>query len=97
VKRLIAARMTHIVPRLADIGGHAGKVEAIDGSAFAASWDLADGGRLTLAANLGDSPATLPLKEAGAQIFAHPDHADEAYAQDAMPPWSVVASVSAQE
>lgn len=97
VKRLIAARMTHIVPRLASIGGHAGKVTWIDGPAFALSWTLGDGGTFTLAANLGDSPATLPQKPAGTPFLVHPDGANAAYTQGTMPPWSVAASVSALE
>lgn len=95
VKRLIAARLEHVVPRLAGIGGHAGRVDALAGHAFAVSWKLADGGRLTLSANLSDSPATLPIQKSGVPFFAYPD--DAGASLGALPPWSVVASMSGQE
>jgi malto-oligosyltrehalose trehalohydrolase len=90
VKRLIEARFAHVVPRLAAIGGHAGKVEALEGSAFAVSWRH-PAGALTLFANLAESEARFPGQQAGTPIFAHP----EAAARDAtrLPPWSVVACV----
>lgn len=97
VKRLIAARFEHIVPRLAHIGGDAGTVEALEDNAFAVSWKLADGGKLRLIANLADTQAALPLKEAGIPFFAYPDDASANLAQGNFPPWSVVASISGQE
>ncbi len=94
VKRLIAARFEHIVPRLARIGGDAGTVEALEGNAFAVSWKLADGAKLMLIANFADTQATLPLKEVGVPFFTYPD---ASLAQDNLPPWSVVVSISGQE
>jgi 1,4-alpha-glucan branching enzyme len=94
VKRLIAARFEHIVPRLARIGGDAGTVEALEGNAFAVSWKLADGAKLMLIANFADTQATLPLKEVGVPFSTYPD---ASLAQDNLPPWSVVASISGQE
>jgi maltooligosyltrehalose trehalohydrolase len=97
VKCLIAARFAHIVPRLTQIGGHAGKVEARRGNAFAVSWRLKDGGKLALAANLADTPGDLLLASAGAPFFAHPDDAGASLTQGTLPPWAVVASFSEQE
>ncbi|MBQ0817127.1 MAG: malto-oligosyltrehalose trehalohydrolase [Hyphomicrobiaceae bacterium] len=94
VKRLIAARFEHIVPRLTRIGGDAGTVEALEGNAFAVSWKLADGAKLMLIANFADTQATLPLKEVGVPFFTYPD---ASLAQDNLPPWSVVVSISGQE
>jgi maltooligosyltrehalose trehalohydrolase len=94
VKRLIAARFEHIVPRLARIGGDAGTVEALEGNAFAVSWKLADGAKLMLIANFADTQATLPLKEVGVPFFTYPD---ASLAQANLPPWSVVVSISGQE
>jgi len=94
VKRLITARFEHIVPRLARIGGDAGTVEALEGNAFAVSWKLADGAKLMLIANFADTQATLPLKEVGVPFFTYPD---ASLAQDNLPPWSVVVSISGQE
>jgi maltooligosyltrehalose trehalohydrolase len=93
VKRLIAARFQHIIPVLAGIGGNAGKVEGIQGRAFAVSWKLADGGALKLSANLSDIPAHLPSEPRGKMIFAQPDAAAAASADGTLPPWSVVAAM----
>ena len=97
VKRLIAARFAHIVPRLADIGGHAGDVAWLDGRAFSVHFTLRDGGTLGLAANLGDRPAVLRATPSGAVFFVYPDAAGEAVSQGEMPPWSVIASLSGRE
>lgn len=97
VKRLIAARFDHVVPHLARIGGHAGKVEALHGNAFSVRWRLGDEGKLTLAANFTDTATTLSLASSGAPFFAHPHDAGETLAQGKLPPWSVVASLSVQE
>jgi hypothetical protein len=92
VRSLIAARMAHVVPRLASIGGNAGKVEAIDGNAFAVSWALGGGGKLTLTANLSDSPYERPGNLAGTPFFIHP--ADMDAAKRTLAPWSVIATLS---
>jgi len=97
VKRLIAARFAHVVPKLADIGGHAGKVEILHGNAFAVSWQIKDEGKLTLAANLADTPAELSLAPFGTPFFAHPLDAGASLAQGTLPPWAVVASLTARE
>jgi maltooligosyltrehalose trehalohydrolase len=94
VKRLIAARFEHIVPRLAHIGGNAGRVEAIDGDAFAVSWKIVDSGALKLFANLSASEAHLRLSEPGTPFCAHPRNADANLAHGKLPPWSVVASLA---
>jgi 1,4-alpha-glucan branching enzyme len=91
VQRLIEARLTHIVPRLATIGGHAGKVEAMDGEAFIVSWRFPNGGALRLFANLADREASLSVKAAGLLVFAHPEGAEAALARSRLPPWSVLA------
>lgn len=104
VKRLIAARFEHIVPRLARIGANAGAVDALEGNAFAVSWKLGGGGKLILCANFSDTSATLPLKEAGVPFFAYPDgagasltSAGASLVQCTLPPWSVVASLTSEE
>jgi maltooligosyltrehalose trehalohydrolase len=94
VKRLIRARFEHVVPKLAHIGGHAGAVEAIDGSAFAVCWTLGDGGYLKLFANFAGTEATLPLERTGMPFFAYPDDAGAGLVQGKLPPWSAVASLS---
>jgi maltooligosyltrehalose trehalohydrolase len=94
VKRLIDTRFTHIVPVLAGIGGNAGKVEAIEGAAFAVSWRLANSGTLELFANLGDAATRLPGTHTGKAIFAQPDAAAKTFAEGKLPPWSVIAAMN---
>lgn len=93
VKDLIAARHTHIVPRLAGAPGNAGTLDAIDGNAFAVSWRLGDGATLTLAANLSDTPAVRPGDATGGPFFAYPQEMD--VTTRTLPPWSVIATLSA--
>jgi malto-oligosyltrehalose trehalohydrolase len=90
IKRLLAARREHIVPQLGSLGGHAGKVEALNGGAFSVSWQLRDSGSLAVAANLAGSEASLPAHKDGTLVFEHPDGAASALAQATLPPWSVV-------
>jgi maltooligosyltrehalose trehalohydrolase len=94
IKSPIQTRFAHIVPKLPKIGGHAGKVEAIDRAAFTLRWRCADGGALKLSANFADKEARLPESDAGTLIFAHPEGAAAALAQGRLPPWSVVASMT---
>jgi maltooligosyltrehalose trehalohydrolase len=92
VKRLIAARKAHVVPRLAQIGGDAGTVTALGGDAFAVRWTLGDGGTLTLTANLSDTPAPRPGTFTDAAFFAYPTDLD--VTAHTLPPWSVLATLS---
>jgi len=94
IKNLIQARFAHIVPRLAKIGGNAGKVEAIDRAAFTVRWRFSDGGALKLSANFADTETRLTESDAGTLIFAQPEGAAAALAQCRLPPWSVVASMT---
>jgi maltooligosyltrehalose trehalohydrolase len=92
VKRLIAARKAHVVPRLAQIGGDAGTVTALGGDAFAVRWTLGDGGTLTLTANLSDTPAPRTGTFTDAAFFTYPTDLD--VTADTLPPWSVLATLS---
>ena len=91
VKRLIAARKTHVIPHLKDIGGHAGAVVWASGDAFSVEWRFKDSGALTLTANLSDRPAASPVKGT-APFFTQPSNIDAN--ADLAPPWSVAASSS---
>ena len=59
--------------------------------------ELADGGKLTLCANLTNTPTGLPFEAAGVPFFSYPDDAGASLAQGTLPPWSVVASLTSQE
>jgi len=69
VTRLLALRHGHIVPRLA--GAVSIGAAAIGEAAVIARWRLADGAVLTLAANLGRSPAAALLPD-NAPLFGEP-------------------------
>jgi malto-oligosyltrehalose trehalohydrolase len=68
VGRLIALRQEAIIPRLA--GARAESAQALTAHALQARWILSDGTRLTLAANFGPEPITLPPAP-GTPFFAH--------------------------
>jgi maltooligosyltrehalose trehalohydrolase len=96
VKRLLEVRFAHIVPKLAAVGGHAGKVEAVQNDALVVSWLLDGGSLLTLFANLGDRETRICAEPAGAIVFAHPPAAKSALAQHSLPAWSVIAVMGYQ-
>jgi malto-oligosyltrehalose trehalohydrolase len=93
LERLIETRFTHIVPELARIGGHSGKIEAMNGTGFAVSFTLDAGRKLKLLANLSGEATALPGIGIGTPFFVHPRAAAEALARSTLPPFSVAASI----
>lgn len=91
VKRLIAARKAHVIPHIKSIGGHAGRVTAVDGAAFSVGWTFGDGSALILTANLSDEPVTTPSNAGGEPFFTTPPGISDT---GTLPPWSVIASLS---
>ena len=57
VSRLLDIRRTEIVPRLYGMTGNAGTAITEDRRALAVHWRLGDGARMSLLANLSDTPA----------------------------------------
>jgi maltooligosyltrehalose trehalohydrolase len=55
-RKLLGIRNAEIAPRLAGIGGNAGRYEVIGPQAIKVEWKLADGALLTLIANLSVDP-----------------------------------------
>ncbi len=89
-RRLLAIRQREIVPRLAEVGGHAGAFERVAESGLRVRWRLGDGSELTLLANLGlRAIQTGPAQ--GRRIFAS---APRASRSGTLPPWGVVWSLS---
>jgi maltooligosyltrehalose trehalohydrolase len=77
-RRLIALRNAEIVPRLD--GTRSIEAIAIGAKAVLARWRLGDGAMLTIAANLGGGPGSMPAT-AGELLFAtSPDAAQQAHA-----------------
>ncbi|KKB11055.1 hypothetical protein VE25_14840 [Devosia geojensis] len=86
-KRLIEVRRRELVPRLAGIGGHAGKILRADGGILDVCWRLADASRWRITANLGSQPAAGVPTEAGEHIWT-----TGKVCEDMSMPWSVVVS-----
>ena len=99
-KRLLKLRQERLVPLLAGIDGHCGRVLWTGGGAqgngsLSVLWRLAGGARLTLLANL--SPETVAVPDGappstGALLFATHEAAVAERAEavsDPLPPWSV--------
>jgi maltooligosyltrehalose trehalohydrolase len=82
VNKLLDIRRRDIMPRLDATGGRF----EVNGSALRAEWQLADGTRLYLAANLAPEPAGPGWALPGRTLFAHPKKS----APDALPPWAVI-------
>ena len=84
---VLAARRSHIVPRLAAMRGNAGRFTVLGRSAVHVNWLLADGDELHLIANLSEEPLAV--------IDAVPDEADVLWREggvirpDEWPSWTV--------
>jgi maltooligosyltrehalose trehalohydrolase len=80
VRDLLAARRTHIVPRLA--GARFGAAQAADNGLLTADWRMGDGAALRLLANLSAGEIVHPRETQGIPIWG-------GEANDRLPPWSV--------
>jgi maltooligosyltrehalose trehalohydrolase len=80
VRDLLAARGTHIVPRLA--GARFGAAQAADNGLLTANWRMGDGAKLKLLANLSASDIVHPHETQGVPIWG-------GEANGRLPPWSV--------
>jgi maltooligosyltrehalose trehalohydrolase len=81
VRRLLHIRRTEIMPRLPAIAGGRAKAQSNRGL-IAAQWQLGDGSRLVLQANLTDQAAAAPQATGGRTIWGTP-------ADKELNPWSV--------
>jgi malto-oligosyltrehalose trehalohydrolase len=80
-RRLLALRAREIVPRLAGIGGHAGRFHPLGTGALEVAWRLGDGSTLTLFANFGADSMVLPRTPQGRLL-----HATDELSPGALPP-----------
>ncbi len=85
-KHLLTLRRTYIVPRLPGMGGGAG-FELFGASALVVRWRLGDATRLTLLANLGDSPVESVVAFAGTAFYLSQADLPEMLAAGRIPPW----------
>ena len=94
VQRLLAIRAREVVPLLARMEGHSGRILADGPSGLAVAWQHGDGGRLALYACLGDKYWQLPPELANASnasrtIYRSADDLDLSR-NATLAPWSVV-------
>lgn len=84
-RELLALRHREIVPRLAGIGGHAGRYTRLGDAAVRVEWTLADGATLTLIANLkADATPAAALSPGRTLWSARPSSPTE------LPPWQTI-------
>ncbi len=101
VTQLIALRAREIVPRLAGVKGHAGKIRAAEAGGLAVAWQLGDGTTLAMYAALGESGWPVPTALAKSvsaparQIYQSAANADASLSAGALPAWSVVVRLEA--
>jgi len=81
---LLALRKREIIPRLSHPASVDGHFRMLSANALDAQWTFGDGSRLTLLANLGDTPLPGSATPAGALLYASAAHDD-----GVVPPWGV--------
>ena len=80
MRELLSIRRRHIMPRLA--GARFGEAQASNNGLLTANWQLGDGARLSLSANLSDHAIAAQMDDApGTPIWGE--------ASGAITPWSV--------
>jgi len=93
-RQLLDLRCRHVVPRLASRTDVKAEYQVPSKTALAVNWTFADRSRLNLVASLGDSEATELKWPEGEVIFASEQINQQNPPDNALPPWSVVWSVS---
>lgn len=87
-RQLLAIRHADITPRLPGMPGASADFGLIGDRALVVHWQLGDGSRLTLAANLGDAPAQRP-PQIGRVLYLSDTLSAADHAAGRLPPWSV--------
>jgi maltooligosyltrehalose trehalohydrolase len=82
---LLSVRAEHVVPRLAGMGGHAGRHTVVADSALLVTWLLGDQNELELRLNLSDTPASTPVRPRGRLLHCEPASAAQAFAAGELP------------
>ena len=90
VRDLLRIRRECILPALAAIPAHSGRVEAQSGRAFTVRWQLGGGKVLTISANLADEAEPIEASADGDVIYQRPGTAAEELKAGSLPPWSIV-------
>ena len=89
-QRLLALRRDQIVPRLGGAAGGQPGFFRVGTLGLSCSWQLGDGSRLTLLANLGPNPCPGFSRPPGLRLFAVPEGAADEPFRGTLPPWAAV-------
>jgi malto-oligosyltrehalose trehalohydrolase len=87
-RKVLAVRREKLAPRLAGMGGNAGRFEVLGEGALAVRWRLGDGSRLALYVNLARAPAAVPEPPAGSLLGCEPACAAGELASGRIPPFT---------
>ena len=87
-RELLLVRRQQIWPRTSGLRGTAGSFDVLSESALTAHWELGDGSRLSLYANLGESDASLSAAPAGEPLYVCPADAEYRLLQSQLPAWT---------
>jgi 1,4-alpha-glucan branching enzyme/maltooligosyltrehalose trehalohydrolase len=98
-RELLALRRREIVPRLKHMAGHQATYTLLDERALSVQWDLDDGSRLFLLANLGDESVAVVVREADFSHTLYTTHTKWLTPIDVetLPPWSVIWSLGSKD
>lgn len=94
-RRLLALRRERLAPRLAGMGGHAGRFQVLAPGALAAEWRLGDGSRLGLWLNLASREVALGAATAGALLACEPPEVEAALAAGRLPAFAAACYLEA--
>ena len=86
-RKLLSLRRAEIIPRLRGIHGNSGRYKVFGDGAVLVQWNMGDGSRLALAANLSANPVGTDRID-GREILSIGSVED-----DRLGPWSVVGSL----
>jgi len=94
-RELLALRRAQIAPRLARMGGNAGRFEVLAGAAVAVAWRLGDGSRLELRLNLASDSVASGGPPGGAPLRCEPGGTAAFIASGQLPPYSAAVFLAA--
>ena len=94
-RRLLALRRERLAPRLAGMGGNAGRFQVLAPRALAVEWRLGDASRLGLWLNLASRDVALGAAPAGVPLACEPPGAQAALAARRLPPFTAACYLGA--
>ena len=95
-RQLLALRRERVAPRLAGMGGNAGRFEVLAAGALACEWRLGDGSRLQLWLNLAPREVALSAAPAGTLLACEPPTVESALAARRLPGYSAACTLAVQ-